>query len=484
MLVIISPATAFSLDADIITGELDQLRTDLTNDVEEETDSLQEEVEEIGDEVKDVNDNADEIADTVEDLEDDTFELVDNVAKTADSVSSEVEEVTGLVEDAGGELILEDDATGLVDGVEETADLAVEQVYELKVIQNPILTEKKIGEIIEEALDVPGLKEWSSDGWEFVSMDFMGETKPEGSEVEWERAIVYLHLPDGAGDPPEECFQGWPATIGVNLETGEVEDAGFPTEESHECTSGIVLDDPDAAAKPSFVLAEADDVASNDIYGNIAYLKTPSYKPEIFDHMDRYIAHLLNQKWKTFPTQYMTQIGWLITTVEGCASCGYGYIPANSSAIAFTDTSVFGNLEAHRIPVEWEPDGEMLAETICSDDENYLISVLYDGKIFNHNTKVPCDSADNDSKVSNSVFFENWNTVESLSWAQDITGKVQAHSAYEFMHSYKNVTPWVSSTNEEQACDSSRGPTAVIDGNLASGNVATWSELSKVPSAC
>jgi hypothetical protein len=313
-------------------------------------------------------------------------------------------------------------------------------------------------------------------------MEFVGKARSGGAE--WDKAIVYLHLPDGAGDPPEECFQGWSATVSVDLETQEVEDAGYPTKESHECTSDIVLVDPDAATKPTFVIAEADDVTSNDVYGNIAYMKTPSYKQEIFDHMDRFIAHLLNQKWKTFPSQEMTQVGWIMTAVEGCESCGDGRIPADSAVLAFTDTSIFGNLEAHRIPFDWEPDGEMLAETMCYDDWNYVISVLYEGKIFNHNTKVACENADNDSKITNSVFFENWNTVESSSWAQDITGEVEAHSAHELMHSSREVTTWTSSTNEEQSCDASRGSTAVISGSLASGNAATWSELDKVPPAC
>jgi hypothetical protein len=370
---------------------------------------------------------------------------------------------------------------GLVGKVGKVADSTREQLLDLEAIANPALTVKELLGIVNAALELPGLNEWSPDGWEFVNMDFVGETS--ANDVEWEEALVYLHLPEGAGDPPEECFQGWSATIGVDLETGEAEDAGYPTEESHECTSDIVLGDPDAAARPTFVFAEADDVTSNDIYGNIAYMKTPSYSDEIFGHMDRYIAHLLNQKWKTSPA-HMTQAGWLMTTVEGCASCGDGNIPADSAVLAFTDTSNFGNLEAHRIPFDWKPDGEMLAETMCQDDTNYLISVLYDWKIFNHNTKVPCESPDNDSKTSNSVFFENWNTAESSSWAQDITGEVEAHSAQALTHSSGEAAHWQSSTNEEQSCDGSRASTDIISGSLASGNVATWSELDQVPSAC
>ncbi|MGI0048626.1 MAG: hypothetical protein ACREAW_03715, partial [Nitrososphaera sp.] len=470
--------------------ELDQLPTDLEKE-DETADAPEEETGVVGSALSEVE--------TLAGLEDgEAPGLVDGrvVGGTVDLASSGVDDVTGLVEDTG-ETILDSDVVstvgdivelgtddgGLVGKVGDVADSAVGQVGVLEVIPNPILTVKELTKIVGVALDVPGLNEWSSDGWEFVSMDFVGETG-SGGEAEWDKAIVYLHLPEGAGDPPKECSQGWSATVGIDLETEEVEDAGYPTEESHDCTSEIVLDDPDAAVRPSFVIAEADDVISNDVYGNIAYMKTPSYSDEIFDHMDRYIAHLLNQKWKTSPAHEMTQVGWLMTAVEGCTSCGDGYIPADSAVLAFTDTSVFGNLEAHKIPVDWEPDGEMLAETMCYDDENYTISVLYEGKIFNHNTKVPCENADNDSKITNSVFFENWNTVESSSWAQDITGEVEAHSAHGLMHSSREATLWTSSTNEEQSCDTSRESTTVIDGSLASGNAATWSKLDQVPSAC
>ena len=478
---------------DDLEDDVFDLTGEIVDEVAEDDSLLSSAVEEVEEVTREVIDEAEDSAFGLVDKVEDEAEVV--VEETTDLLSSGVEDVAGLTEDVIENL--EDDAdvadttekvaddivdAELVDEVEETADSVSEELaYKLKAIQNPILTEKEIGEIIAEALDLPGLEEWSSDGWQFVSMDFIGEIT---DDAEWERAVVYLHLPDGAGSPPEECFHGWLATVELSLETGKVEDSGYPTEESHECTSEVVLDDPDAAAKPSFVIAGADDVISNDIYGNIAYLKTPSYEPEIFDHMDRYIAHLLNQKWKTFPMQDMTQVGWLITTVEGCVNCGSGYIPANSSAVVFTDTSIFGNLEAHRIPFDWEPDGEVLAETICYDDTNYLISVLYNGQIFNHNTKIPCENTDNDSKTTNSVFFENWNTVGSSSWAQDITGKVEAHSAHEFIHSSRNLTPWMASTNEEQRCDAGRAPTAIINGTLASGNVATWSELGKVPPAC
>jgi hypothetical protein len=506
--------------ADNVEGAADKVIDPASSAVQMTT---KEPVDKVVKEAKAVEDTADSV------LPGDV-ELVDKVEKTTEQVTSG-KAVDELV-DAGGDLIenVEEKvysapivgkaAKDVVDTTEPVVDkllpagglervtrnlqsstsnvLEKEAVAKLNAISNPDLTEKEKEEIIEEAMSVRGVREWSPEGWRFVGMDFVGKEKSD--RVEWERAIVYLYLPDGAGDPPQECFQGWSATIEVSLETMEAEDSGYPTKSS-KCTSDIVLKDPvtemfeglsslfahqagKASVNPSFVIAEAGDFTTNDVYGNTAYLKTPSYEPEIFDHMDRYIAHLLNQKWKTSPTEHMAQVGWLITTVEGCADCGAERIAENTGVLVFTDTSLFGNLEARRIPFEWKADENLLASTTCNDEANYLISVQYDSRVFNHNTNVPCKSADNDSGTSNSLFFENWNTVESSSWAQDITGKVEAHSASAFINSHEQLSHWTSSTNREQRCDNSRGSTTVISESLSGGKAASWAGLDQVPPAC
>lgn len=413
------------------------------------------------------------------------------VGKAAKGVVDTTEPVVDELLPAGG-------LERVTRNLQSSTSNVLEVAAELNAVSNPDLTEEEKKEIMEEAMSVRGVREWSSYGWQFVGMDFVGKGKP--NDVEWERAIVYLYLPDGAGNPPQECFQGWSAAIDVSLETMEAEESGYPTKSS-KCTSDVILKDPVTemleglsslfahqagkdSVNPSFVIAEAGDVTTNDVYGNTAYLKTPSYELEIFDHMDRYVAHLLNQKWKTLPTEHMVQVGWLITTVEGCADCGAERIAENTRALVFTDTSLFGNLEARRIPFEWKANENLLASTTCNEEANYLISVQYDGRVFNHNTNVPCKSADNDSRTSNSLFFENWNTVESSSWTQDMTGKVEAHSASAFINSHEQLSHWTSSTNREQRCDNSRGSTAVISESLSGGKAASWAGLDQVPPAC
>ena len=370
-----------------------------------------------------------------------------------------------------------------------------EGYHEGEIISNPKLTQEEEVHIIEQALNADGVKDWSDDGWQVVGMDFIGIAEPQ---PKWEKAIVYLHLPSGAGDPPLDCQQGWQAVIDVRLDIGRVSDSGLPTLSSNECSSAIVLDEPreggsealpvSPSTRPSFVIAETDDVVSNQIYGSAAYLNTPSFNSTIFESMDSYVAFLLNQKWSTSPTHHMTQIGWLISSIEGCIDCGSQQIPKNSATLAFTDSSVFGNLEAHRIPLfEWEKDEELVAGTWCNEESNYTIWAQYAGKIFNHNTNISCESHDNDSKVSNSIFLENWNTAESSLWT-DHLGKIEAHSAVTFrgdeLKRDINMRIWEQSTNEEQDCTGARRTTATVQGDLTSGKTAKWINLNSVSPAC
>lgn len=491
-------------------GELADTGGELVGDVEEEVYSVpivgeaaEEAVDTAEPVVDELTDAAEPVVDTLlpgdEPEDEESNAVTDGLVKVTEDREGGAPDTEEIASDAisKGEAV-EDSAGQHLGGELEGAD-PLAAAYEQKAIPNPDLSESEKEEIIKEAANVQGLKEWSSEGWRYVSMDFVGGAAESG-EAKWKKAVVYLHLPSGAGDPPEECFQGWSAAIGVDLETGKAENSGFPTESSHECTSEVVLQDPNIGeqmlqaftsvfspqtdAKPSFVIAEADDVVTNKVYGTAAQLKTPAYNDAVFDHMDKYVAHLLNQKWDTAPAQHMAQVGWLITAVEGCVNCGAEYIPGNTATVAFTDTSVFGNLEARKAPFEWKPDESLVVETTCNEESNYLISVLYGGDVFNHNTKVSCDNADNDSQTSNSVFFENWNTVESSAWAKDITGAVEAHSAQGFMNSLDAPSYWSSSTNEEQKCDGSKGSTGVISESLSGGQVAAWSELGSVPSAC
>jgi hypothetical protein len=375
--------------------------------------------------------------------------------------------------------------------VEETA-LDQEEYRETKIISNPKLTQEEKQYIVEEARNTEGLRDWSSEGWQVVGMDFVGVTEPH---PKWDKAIVYLHLPVEAGNPPVDCQQGWHAVVDVRLDVGKVSDAGVPTILSNECSSPIIFEEPSgeegsrtSGTRPSFVIAGTDDVITNEIYGTAAYLNTPSYNSSIFHSMDSYVAFLLNQKWSTSPTQHMTQIGWLISTIDGCVDCGSQRIQSNNATFAFADSSVFGNLEAHRIPVfQWQEDEELIAGTWCNEEDNYIIWAQHAGRVFNHNTNIPCEKYDNDSKVSNSIFLENWNTVASSSWADHIGG-IEAHSAVTFRAEGTDqntfVRSWEQSTNEVQYCSGARQSTVAVRDDLASGKVAAWMDLDVLPSAC
>ncbi len=482
----------------------------ISNAIEEDADSSLEDSDEIVESTVDIIEEAlttvEETADVKVAKELDTSvatDIINGVVKeeiigTAEEVVDVVEEqIADAATDTLGKdkISLSSAASSL-----EVIQLTGEGDDDLQIISNPKLTEREQQQIIEEALNVPELKKWSSEGgWNVVGMDFIGTVEPRPL---WEEAIVYLHLPNNAGNPPIDCQQGWHAVIDISLVAGKVTDAGFPTLSSHECNSDIILQEPDKLAndslspspiRPSFIIAETDDVISNDIHGTAAYLNTPSYNSSIFAHMDSYTAFMLNQKWSTSPTQHMTQIGWLMTSIEGCVDCGSQYIGRNSTALAFADSSVFGNLEAHKIPIpQWNNDEELFAGTWCNEDGNYTIWMQYAGKVFNHNTNISCENPDNDSKISNSIFFENWNTAGTSLWAAHILGHVEAHSAIVFRGAeYRSdegadddIRNWEKSTNEEQDCTGSRELTDAIEGNLTSGKSAKWIRLSDIPSAC
>ncbi len=367
----------------------------------------------------------------------------------------------------------------------------------LGVYPSPKLTQVQETAIITAAMNVPELREWSAAGWKFVSMDFVGVTEPE---LQWQTAIVHLQLPPGVGNTPVDCDQGWWATIDVDMQTYAVKEVGVPTVENNQCHSSIILADPDdvrseeqfpwfvptasaVPTNPGFLLMEEDDVTSYDIYGNLAYFKTPAFNSAIYSHMDYYIGELIN--WKS-STGYLEQEGWLITTIAGCTSCGSESIPADSAVLVYADESVFGNLEARKIPgsgFTWVNDRQMLGETLCNGGTKYIQAVGYGSSIWNHNTNINCTVKDNNNKVSNSGFFENWNTVPSSDWAGDVTGTVSMYSAYEGRGATNTWYTWINSTNEKQTCSGSRSSTTAISGSLAGGNTATLA-LSGVPVAC
>jgi hypothetical protein len=129
----------------------------------------------------------------------------------------------------------------------------------------------------------------------------------------------------------------------------------------------------------------------------------------------------------------------------------------------------------------------LIAGTWCNEESEYTIWAQYGVRVFNHNTNIPCEKYDNDSKVSNSVFLENWNTAASSSWTDHI-GEIEAHSAVTFRAEDANqnavLRNWEQSTNEVQDCSGVRQTTVAVRDDLTLGKTAVWTNLHDLPPAC
>ena len=79
-------------------------------------------------------------------------------------------------------------------------------------------------------LNVLGLKDFS-DEWEVISIGYAGSYDPLPA---YNVAIVYLTLPPEA-EAPAFCKLGFAATVTIDLDTREVIEAYYPTEEHHPC---------------------------------------------------------------------------------------------------------------------------------------------------------------------------------------------------------------------------------------------------------
>ena len=101
--------------------------------------------------------------------------------------------------------------------------------------QNPILTDLEKQTIVGAALNAPGVKSWSSTGWQFVTMDFVGINQPT---VQWQYAIVNLHLPSNV-NAPIACDEGWWAMVKVNLVTKQVVSEDEPSTTNAICHSTV-----------------------------------------------------------------------------------------------------------------------------------------------------------------------------------------------------------------------------------------------------
>lgn len=350
----------------------------------------------------------------------------------------------------------------------------------------PKLSSDQQTKLINIAMNVSGIKKWSSSGWEYVHTDWIGTQNP----AQWTTAVIKLHLPLGKGNPPIQCTSSngsW-ATVAINLATYNIEEANFPqTGVKYDCdhvqnaavqlspTSGPLIQ-----GLPGFIIAQENDVATTNIYGSQASIFTPSYNSNIFNgiDMDQSISVLLNQKWTTGD---FTQLGWTITHVVGCPGTG---INANTADLGQVDTSTTGGSTCifKIAKFTYTPGTNMLAQTLCNGGSNYVEQVTYGGQVFQSTTGILCSTHQNTDQDNNSVFFENKNTVASSNWSGDVTGTVQSSNAREFF-SDGSIHNWTTSNPHQVYCGSTKANT-VLSGSLAGNGIAKWQNLSTTPVEC
>lgn len=351
----------------------------------------------------------------------------------------------------------------------------------------PTLSSDQQSKLISTAMSVPGVKQWSSSGWEFAGIDYIGTQNPP----QWTTAVINLHLPYGKGNPPMQCSasSGSWASIAIDLATNTIKEATFPKAGvNYECNtvhngpvqaSAAMQGVSPLVSTPSFVIAKENDVASSNMFGSWANIRTPSFSTNIYSHMDQNISVLINQLWTTGD---FTQLGWTITHTAGCAGAG---INANSADLGFVDTSTkAGSVCIFNIPTfTYTGNVNALSQTLCNGGSTYTEQITYNGVTWQHPTNISCSTHQNTDQLNNSVFFENWNTVASSNWSGDVTGTVQASGAKEFVGSTSNIQNWTTSTALQVHCGSSVTNT-VLTGSLASAGTAQWQSLSTVPVAC
>jgi len=110
----------------------------------------------------------------------------------------------------------------------------VDSLGDIEMVQRapplPVLPSAEELALFEIAKNVPGVKAWAADGWQYLGMDFLGTQKP----AKWTHAIVNMKLPPTA-EAQKYCSEGWGAMVMINLETMQVEDADFPSDANDQC---------------------------------------------------------------------------------------------------------------------------------------------------------------------------------------------------------------------------------------------------------
>jgi hypothetical protein len=359
-------------------------------------------------------------------------------------------------------------------------------------LPNPALTNSEKQQLINIAMNQPGVKAWS-DQWQFSTIDFKGEKT--GTGVNWQDAIVFLRLP-ASSSIPFQCEQGWIAEVEIDMISYKVVNSVYPTVQSHEC-HGFSLTSPGSKG-PAYAIASDNDVETGTFYGDSGVMTTPSYNSSIFGAMDQGISFLLNTEWTQTCTgpdpNCFLQAGWLMTT----PSHSVGGLPANSADVVFVDESVTGTLDAYNTNIAYSGGGTLAIGINClAGGSTVTISMQYGTATFNDNSHVNCTSTNplDSNQYDNSVFFENQNTKPaggSTGWAQYITGITEATNAQE--DTLTSIAgSWLSSSNTDVwqsvingiCTDESAGSTVIqIGTTLQGGGTAQWTSLNSILPYC
>lgn len=379
---------------------------------------------------------------------------------------------------------------------------AVSEQPTLSDVPDPQIGDVQKSVMVDKAINVQGIKDWSPNGWKFLTMNYYGTTEPT---LKWTKAVMYLKLPAGQGNPKIACENGWIATVTFDLNTNAVLEAGFPTMSSHDCQPGLELGDHDKIQGkvdiPSFVPTAAaatlntdslesteDDVVSSSLYGAWVELKTPTISSSIYSHMTYFVSNTLNQKFvnNINPDKYFLQGGWIATAVAACTSCGTEMVPANSKDLVYVDFNAFGTYEPHKIAITYVDNSFAFTQIYCGvGDTNYKIRVTHNGVAFSHPTTIPCGTTNNNSKYSNSLYFENGNTNPSSNWSGDLTQtQMGAYGAKKFT-TQTQTADWASMGKDERSCTGSRSSTtSLVTGSLASAGTMGYTSLSSIGLGC
>ncbi|MBI3639153.1 MAG: hypothetical protein HY223_02450 [Thaumarchaeota archaeon] len=364
----------------------------------------------------------------------------------------------------------------------------------MKQQTNPIpelaLTKVQKDGMIQKALEVTKLKNLSSSGWEYVTMDYLGVTTPT---PEWKSVVLHFKLPKEF-KTELNCNRDLEATVEIDLKTNQVISSDIP-DKSTDCNGSIVFSKPSYDTDlPTFVpqasaltttngllLAIQGDATLSSMYGGWTTISTPTLdETNLYSHMDKFVAHLYNQD---FGTGKFLQVGWLATHIAGCPGCN---IAANGKYLVYVDQSTFGDTEAHKVTgtnaPTYTPGSSAYVQILCNGASHYRIQVTSGGKFFVGESLVNCGTGTATNSPSNSVFFETKNTVASSSWSPYITSAVTGTSTKEY-DTTTTIKNWDSSPEQYQTCGANAqfGVTSAITGTLTSGLTATWATLSATP---